>query len=164
MREAAFVVLLALPACASDPAVLVPALVEPASAAAQYFHGNCFAGFSVGVGLRVRETQGVEVLLSRLSYRMIDRGTGEVLADESLDQSAIEERYGGNASLIPAGASHTFPLAGRAQGRPSGPLAVQGSVEGMDENEEMVVAAFDLSSRLEVDDPGPPAGGACSPP
>jgi hypothetical protein len=156
--------LLSALSCRSDPAELVPVLVEPASATAQYFHGNCFAGFSVSVGLQVRETQGIEVVLSRLSYRMIDRGTGLVLADETLDQSTIEDRYGENASLVPAGASRTFPLAGRPDGRPSGPLAVQGSVEGMDESEEMVVAAFDLSARLEVSDPGPPAGGACTPP
>jgi hypothetical protein len=34
----------------------------------------------------------------------------------------------------------------------------------MDENEERVVTAFDLSARLEVNDPGPPSGGACTPP
>ena len=163
MRGAALVLLLALTACASDPAVLVPALVEPASATAQYFHGNCFAGFAVGVGLRVRETQGIDVVLARLSYRVIDRGTGQALADESLDQNAIESRFGGNASLVPAGASQTFSLAAIAQERPSGPLAVQGSVEGMDENGESVVAAFDLAARLEVRDPGPPTGGACTP-
>ncbi|HEY7818753.1 MAG TPA: hypothetical protein VIG29_11080, partial [Vicinamibacteria bacterium] len=99
-----------------------------------------------------------------LSYRMIDRGTGLVLTDETLDQRTIEDRYGENASLVPAGASRTFPLSARAEGPPSGPLAVQGSVEGMDENEERVVTAFDLSARLEVNDPGPPSGGACTPP
>jgi len=157
-----FFVLLA--GCTPDPAELGVSLVEPATANAQYFHGNCFAGFSVGVGLRIRETRGIEVVISRLAYRVRDRGTGQVLADESLDGRSLEERYGGSARLVRAGETKTFPLAAISSERPEGPLAVQGEIEGMDENEQRVFAAFDLPAELTVNDPGPPAGGACSGP
>src|SRR5262245_61306651 len=157
------IALLAFAACGRDPARLVPALVDPASASPQYFHGNCFAGFSVQADLRIRETQGIEVVLSRLAYRMIDRGTGRVLADEGLDTRALEERFGANASVVPAGASQNYPLSAISSDRPAGPLTVQGEVEGMDENGEAVTASFDLSASLVVNDPGPPSGGACSP-
>ncbi len=162
MRAAALVTLLALVGCRDDPAELVPNLVEPASAHAQYFHGNCFAGFAVGVDLRIQETQGVEVVLSRLSYRVSDRGTGQLLAEELLDQTALEDRFGAPAIVIRAGASSTFPLAAISPERPSGPVAVTGEVAGVDENGESVVAPFDLSTRIEVSDPGPPSGGACT--
>lgn len=154
--------LLAFTGCASDPAVLVPSLADPASATAQYFHGNCFAGFAVGVDLRVQETQGIEVVLSRLDYQVVDRGTGLVLSDERLDGRALEDRFGESASLVPAGESRTFPLAAVSHQRPVGPLAVRGEVSGVDENGEPVVASFDLSATLVVTDPGPPAGGACT--
>jgi hypothetical protein len=113
------------------------------------------------VDLRFQETQGIEVVLSRMSYRLVDRGTGNVLADETFDRSALEQRFGADASLVPARGTKTFRIAAISEARPSGPLAVQGSVEGLDENEEPVEAAFDLSARLEVNDPGPPSGGAC---
>jgi hypothetical protein len=66
--------LLVLAGCRPDPAMLVPSLLEPATANAQYFHGNCFAGFSVGAALRVQETRGIDVVLSRLDYQIADRG------------------------------------------------------------------------------------------
>ncbi len=159
-RLAALVLLLA--GCAPDPAELTVSLLEPATANAQYFHGNCFAGFSVRVEIRVRETQRVGVVLSKFVYRLTDRGTGTLLADESLDARAIEERYGERASSIPAGGTKLFPT-GSVSGAPVGPLAVAGEIQGVDENGESVVAAFDLTAPLVVNDPGPPAGGACTP-
>ncbi len=162
MRAVPLVAFLALYGCAADPAVLVPSLVDPASATAQYFHGNCFAGFAVHVDFRVRETQGVEVVLSQLEYQLADRGTGQVLLDERLDGRALEDRFGASASLVRAGATRTYPLSGTSGGRPAGPLAVRGEIAGVDENGEPVVASFDLSATLVVTDPGPPAGGACT--
>jgi len=144
--------------------VLVASAVEPATANAQYFHGNCFAGFAVGVGLRIQETRRIEVAISRLAYRIVDRGTGRVLVDESLDRGSLEERYGGNASLIRAGESKTYPLTAILPDRPQGPIGVTGEVEGFDENEQRIAAAFDRSAALVVNDPGPPSGGACAPP
>lgn len=163
MRPRVFVLLFPLIGCTPDPAQLVVSVVEPARAAAQYFHGNCFAGFSVGVGLRIQETTGLEVVLSRLAYRVVDRGTGAVLLDESLDRGTLEDRYGGNASLIRAGGSKTYPLTGISSDRPEGPIGVTGEVEAFDENEQRVVSAFDRSATLEVTDPGPPSDGACTP-
>ncbi len=139
MRAATLVALLALVGCGDDPAELVPDLIEPASANAQYFHGNCFAGFAVGVDFRIQETQGVEVVLSRLNYRVSDRGTGQLLAEELLDQAALEERFGAPAIVIRAGASSTLPLRAVSPERPSGPVAVSGEVAGVDENGESVV-------------------------
>jgi hypothetical protein len=156
-------VLLLLTGCTPDPAELTVSLAEPANANAQYFHGNCFAGFSVGVDLRVQETQRIGVLLSRLSYRVTDRGTGLVLVDESLDTRGIDERYGEGASSIRAGSTGVFRVGGRSDA-PVGPIAVTGGVEGMDENDQSVVESFDLSAPLVVSDPGPPSGGACVPP
>jgi len=85
MRPRIPVLLFLLAGCTPDPAEMMVSLAPPATATAQYFHGNCFAGLSVGVDLRVQETQGIGVLLSRLSYRLTDRGTGRVVVDESLD-------------------------------------------------------------------------------
>jgi hypothetical protein len=156
-------VLLLLTGCTPDPAELTVSLAEPATATAQYFHGNCLAGFSVGVDLRVQETRRIGVLLSRLSYRVTDRGTGLVLVDESLDTRGMDERYGAGASSIPAGSTGVFRI-GSVSNAPVGPIAVAGGIEGLDENDQTVVESFDLSAPLVVIDPGPPSGGACTPP
>ena len=161
MRLRALLPLLVLTGCTPDPAVLVASAVEPATATAQYFHGNCFAGFSIGVDLRVQETQRVGVVLSRLAYRLTDRGTGQLLSDENLDRRGIEERYGERGSSIPAGSTKLFHV-GSVSGEPVGPIGVSGDIEGMDENDQTVVAAFDLSAPLVVNDPGPPSGGVCT--
>jgi hypothetical protein len=156
--------ILLLTGCTPDPAVVEVSALEPATANAQYFHGNCFAGFSVGVNLLVQETRGVEVAISSFDYRIVDRGTGLVLLDESLDPRTLEDRYGGSASVIRAGGSQTYPLSAISSDRPVGPLAVTGEIRGLDANDQEVTAAFDLSARLEVNDPGPPSDGACTPP
>jgi hypothetical protein len=163
MSSRILVFLFLLAGCTPDPAELRVSLVEPATANAQYFHGNCFAGFSVSVDLRVQETRRVSLVLSRLSYRLTHRGTGLVVVEESLDTRGIEERYGEGASSIPAGATRLFRIGGVLDA-PVGPIAVTGRIEGMDENDQSVVESFDLSATLVVNDPGPPSGGACVPP
>jgi hypothetical protein len=152
-----------LTGCTQDPAELVVSAIEPATANAQYFHGNCFAGFGIALDLRVQETRRVSVLLSRFAYRLTDRGTGQSLADEDLNSREIDERYGERASSIPAGATKVFRIGGVSH-EPLGPLSIAGELAGMDENDRTVVASFDLSVRLEVSDPGPPESGACAPP
>ncbi|MGH9334133.1 MAG: hypothetical protein ACRD21_10330 [Vicinamibacteria bacterium] len=139
-------------------------LVEPATAAAQYFHGNCFAGFSVGVDLRIEETRRVGIVLSRISYRITDQGSGQGLADEALDRQAIDERYGERSSIIPASGTRQFRLGAITSGRPVGPIVVSGEIEALDENDQRVVESFQLTTPVVVDDPGPPGGGACSAP
>jgi len=162
MRPRTVFFLFLLTGCTPDPAELTVSVVEPAIATAQYFHGNCVAGFSISVDLRIQETRRVGLVLSRLAYRLTDRGTGQLLADESLDARAIEDRYGERASSIGAGATKLFRI-GSVSGEPVGPLAVEGEIEGMDENDQTVAEAFDLSAALVVNDPGPPSGGACTP-
>ncbi len=152
-----------LTGCTPDPAELMISLAPPATATAQYFHGNCFAGFSVGVDLRLQVTGRIGVVLSRLSYGLTDRGSGLVLLDESLDSRGIDERYGEGASSIPAGSTGVFRI-GSVSDAPVGPIAVTGGIEGLDENDQTVVESFDLSAPLVVIDPGPPSGGACPPP
>ncbi len=163
MRPRSVIFFLLLTGCTPDPAELTVSLIEPATANAQYFHGNCFAGFSISVDLRIQEARRVGVVLSRLAYRLTDRGTGQLLADENLDMRAIEDRYGERASSIPAGATKVFRI-GSVSGEPVGPLAITGEIEAMDENDQRVAEAFDLTARLEVNDPRPPASGACSVP
>jgi hypothetical protein len=87
-----------------------------------------------------------------------------VLADESLDGRSLEERYDKSASVIRAAESKTFPLAAISSDRPVGPLGLTGEIAGMDENDQRVVASFELSAPLAVNDPGPPSDGACTPP
>jgi len=165
MSPRILVFLFLLNGCTPDPAELAVSLDEPANANAQYFHGNCFAGFSVGVDLRIQETKGIGVVLSRLSYRVTDRGTGQVLSDESLDSRALDERYGQSASVIPPSSGKNFRLGAISSDRPGGLLAVTGEIQAMDENDQTVVEAFDLSAPLLVNDPGPPpSGGACTTP
>ncbi len=161
MRPRTVVFLLLLTGCTPDAAELTVSLVEPATATANYFHGNCFAGFSVGVDLRIQETRRIGVVLTRLVYRLTDRGTDQLLADESLDTRGIDERFGERASSIGAGATKLFRV-GSVSGGPVGPIAVTGEIRGMDENDQTVAEAFDLSAPLVVNDPGPPAGGACT--
>jgi hypothetical protein len=163
MRSRILVFVFLMTGCTPDPAELRFSLVEPATANAQYFHGNCFAGFSVSVDLRLQETRRISLVLSRLSYRLTDRGTGLVVVDESLDTRGIEERYGEGAGSIPAGSTRIFRIGGRSDA-PVGPIAVRGGIEGMDENDQTIAESFDLSAPLVVNDPGPPSGGACVPP
>lgn len=163
MRPRSVAFFLLLTGCTPDPAELTVSLVEPVIANAQYFHGNCFAGFSFGVDLRVQETAGVGVVLSRLVYRLADQGTAEVLSDESLDARTIDERYGAGASTLPSNGIRRYPLVGVSR-QPVGPISVAGEIEGLDDNEQRVAEAFQLSAPLVVNDPGPPSGGACTTP
>ncbi|HXV61004.1 MAG TPA: hypothetical protein VEK15_09950 [Vicinamibacteria bacterium] len=157
---AAVVALLYLLGCGSDPAQLTVELVEPATATPQFFHGNCFAGYSVAVGLRVRETSFVGVFLDSLSYRVVDEGTGFEIASDVLDRATIDERYGAMASVLVGGGSRVYPLGGRSDD-PVGPLLVSGEIAGRDENGNNVRTSFNLRATLNVIDPEPPGSGAC---
>ena len=119
---AAVVALLLLSGCGSDPAQIAVELVEPATATPQFFHGNCFAGYSVAVGLQVRETSFVGVFLDSLSYRVLDEGTGFEIAADTLDRTGLDEFFGAMASVLVAGGSRVYPLGGRSDD-PVGPPA-----------------------------------------
>ena len=152
---------LLLPGCSSDPAQLTVELVEPATATPQYFHGNCFAGFSVAVGLRVRETSFVGVFLDSFSYRVLDEGTGFEVAADALDRAGLDEFFGAMASVLVGGGSRDYPLGGRSDD-PVGPLLVSGEIAGRDENGKSVRTSFNLRATLNVIDQEPPGSGACT--
>jgi hypothetical protein len=155
---------LASAGCDEEPAMLTADLISPATASAQFFHGNCFAGWNVGVDLRVAERQRVDVFLDTFVYQITDRGTGLRLGEEALDQDALDERYGFEASVVMGGSSRIYRVAGLASGRPVGPIVVTGEITGRDENGNRVRAPLSLDATLVVQDPGPPGqGGACGP-
>jgi hypothetical protein len=144
--------------------MLTADLIEPATASAQFFHGNCFAGWNVGVDLRVAERQRVDVFLDTLVYQITDRGTGLRLGEDALDQDALDQRYGFEASVVMGGSSRIYRVAGISSGRPVGPIDVTGEIAGRDENGNRVRAPLSLDVMLVVQDTGPPSqGGACSP-
>jgi hypothetical protein len=161
MRRWGFLLVLLAFGCATDRAALVVSVVAPATASAQYFHGNCFAGFALGLDLRLQETQKVGVTLSRISYRMSERETGTFIAEETLDARAIQERYGEGAIAVPPGATRLFRIGATLSEPPRGRLRIAGALEGVDENGESVRTSFDLDVGVTVSAPEPPAGGAC---
>jgi hypothetical protein len=144
--------------CTPEPAVLEVRLDGTATAMPQFFHGNCFAGFSVSLGLRLSETRGVDVRLESFAYRIRDDGSGASIAEETLDAAALEERYG--SGLLPGRSSRTLSVGGPAS-NPVGPLSVSGEVRGRDENGARVSQSFQLSTTLRVEEPVKPSGGAC---
>jgi len=160
--SAAFYVLLVSMGCSPDPGELTVNLSGPATASPQYFHGNCFAGWSLGVDLHARETRGVDVFIASLTYRLSDQGSGVELRSETLDAEALDLTYGERASVLVARSTRIFLLVAVSSSRPVGPIAVTGTIEGRDENGQRVTAPFQLTANLVVNDPGPPGGGACS--
>lgn len=163
-RLAALVLAVAVSACSSpEPARLTVAAEGPAVAEPQFFHGNCFAGWSVHVPLRVGETGGADVWLDGLDFRIVDAGLGVTLTDQSLDSAALADNQ--VDSLVPGHGSRLLPVAGRSEERPVGPLVVAGSVRGREENGSLVASSFHLTApSLDVHDPEPPGAGACSSP
>jgi hypothetical protein len=147
--------------CASDPARIVVSVVEPATASPQYFHGNCFAGFALGVNLRLQETQQVAVTLSHLSYRLSERETGAFIAEETLDARTLQDRYGEGAIAVMPGGRRLFRIAATVSEPPRGRLRIVGDFEGVDEHGEEVHASFDLEAAILVNNPEPPVAGAC---
>jgi hypothetical protein len=161
MRRPGFLLALWFTACAADRAGLVVTVVEPATASAQYFHGNCFAGFALGLDLRVQETQRVGVTLSRVSYRLTERETGAFIAEETLDARAIQDREGEGAIAVPPGSARVFRIGATVSEPPRGSLRIAGTLEGVDENGGSVRTSFDLDTAVVVSATEPPAGGAC---
>jgi hypothetical protein len=102
--------------CGSEPAVLDVAVVGPALAAPQFFHGNCPAGWTVRAELRVAETGGVDVALESMSFRLSDSGSGQELGSAVFDGNGIGESYGPGARLIPGGGERSFPISGLSPG------------------------------------------------
>lgn len=162
LSAAALAIAFGVTSCDREAAELVAELASPAVASPQYFHGNCFAGWSVAFELRLRETNGVEVVLDELRYRVADASTLEELAGERLDRASLESRYGATATVVPGRSSRIFGLGFVVPDRPLGPLGVSGGFSGRDENGRAVNGAFDLTASVSVrgDEP-PPSGGAC---
>ncbi len=148
-------------ACSSDPGRLQSELAGSATAEPQIFHGNCFAGWIVSLDLQFNETQGVDVSLDLLSYRLFDEGRETVIGSENLDGATLEERYG--SRVIPAHGARIFRIGLPSGLRPQGPILVTGSAVGLDENGNGVNLSFRLTADLVVHDPEPSDGGACPP-
>lgn len=160
-----FVLVLSLASCEKKQAELDVDIPTSATATPQYFHGNCFAGWSMAVELRVRETRGVEVVLDELSYRVFDTAVMEEHGAEVLDRTSLESRYGSTASVLAGGSTRSFPLGFPTHTRPVGPLTVSVALSGRDENGRAVSSSFALTTTVTVvGDDAPPQGGACQPP
>jgi hypothetical protein len=157
-------VALAAASCGEEPAMLTADLIAPATASAQFFHGNCFAGWSIAVELRVAERERVDVFLDRFTYVLSDRGSGLRLGEETLDGAALELAYGFQANVVMAGSSRTYGLTAVTGARPVGPLEVTGELSGRDDNGHLIRTPFQLTATLDVREPDPPGqSGACSP-
>jgi hypothetical protein len=150
--------------CVREPALLNVTLVGTASSSPQYFHGNCFAGWSVRAELRIAETNGVDAFLETVAFRLADEGSGREIQTSTFDASALEEIYGAGAPVIPGGSQRTFPISGPSPERPNGPLGVSGNVSVRDETGTRVEKSFALTTAIRYDESPPPSGGACAPP
>jgi hypothetical protein len=155
------IVVAASSACGSDPGRLESEVAGDASADPQIFHGNCLAGWVVSLDLQFNETQGVDVALDLLSYRLFDEGRETVIGSESLDAATLEERY--DSRVIPAHGARIFRIGQPSGLRPQGPILVTGTAVGLDENGNGVNLQFRLTADLVVNDPEPSDGGACPP-
>ena len=154
-------IVVAASACGSDPGRLQSELAGGATADPQIFHGNCLAGWVVSLDLQFNETQGVDVALDLLGYRLFDEGRETVIGSENLDGATLEERYG--SRVIPAHGSRIFRIGLPSGLRPQGPILVTGTAVGLDENGNGVNLQFRLTADLVVNDPAPSDGGACLP-
>ena len=155
------IVVAASSGCGSDPGRLESEVAGDATADPQIFHGNCFAGWFVSLDLQFNETQGVDVALDLLGYRLFDEGRETVIGSESLDAATLEERYG--SRVIPARGARIFRIGLPSGTRPEGPILVTGTAVGLDENGNGVNLQFRLTADLVVNDPVPSTGGACPP-
>jgi len=134
----------------SGPAVSVPFV----------FHGNCVAGWSVAVDVRLRETGGRTVVIRSLTFRLTDEGrNAELGGSYTLTAAELTERFGGN--FVPAHGSRVYRLAGRADARPEGPILLAGAIDARDESGRTVATSFRSSApELVVHDPDL-SGGPC---
>jgi len=165
-RAALLVITLAAPlgvACSSPEAArLAVDIAGPARAVPLVFHGNCQAGWQVSVDLRVRDTGDATVWLDRLDFAVVDVGQPRTVVDDSLDAAALASRYG--VTQITAGLAVVLTIGGRSEGRPVGPVTVDGAAGGRDENGNRLIHPFHLTAApLDLRDADPSAGGACGP-
>jgi hypothetical protein len=168
-RLAWFVALLAVASCGDPSAALLVELAGTPRALPLVFHGNCFAGYTVEASLRVRETEGVPVVLESLEFRFRDENQVDAGGDR-LDSAALQERFGAEALNVPSGGVRDLPLSWRfdSEGRPaSSPPAVltlTGRIQAKDESDRRLSAPYSLTSRVDVVPYVHEPGGACPPP
>ncbi len=153
------VCLCALSSCADTRAALDVSLNGVPRVDPLVFHGNCVAGWMFSFILRVRETEGVDVRLSEISYQVMDTTTSEVLGTETLTSSRLIERFGENVHM---GADQTrdFTLDVRVDGPPNGAVTITGDVRGID-SEGDVRQTYRLSAASVDSSAAPGGGGAC---
>ncbi|HUG52516.1 MAG TPA: hypothetical protein VMR21_02900 [Vicinamibacteria bacterium] len=136
-------------------------VLGPVTAAPLVFHGNCFTGWLVAVQLRLRETEGVDVALERVSYRLADEGAGRELLAETLDAAQVEERAG--SRLVPARGELRFPITAISTGEPIGPVVFEGEILGRDESGHAIVVPLRSTATMTVAPPPALGAGACGP-
>lgn len=153
--------------CAGAPSAhLTVDLAVPPRAVPLVFHGNCFVGYALETVLRVRETEGVSVVIESLAFRFQDEARVDG-GGESLDAAALDDRYGPGTRALPAYGTTDFSLSWRfdAAGRSptSAPTAVtiSGEVAARDGSGQVVRAAYAVRSPVTVVPYLPEPGGAC---
>jgi hypothetical protein len=168
LRAKAFNVLVGLgviaaASCSAPRAGLVIDLQGTPTVTPLVFHGNCLAGFMLSYDLRVRETEGGQADLRLLRHALYDDATGEALGGETLDASALRERYGAESMRLPPHGVQVFALGVRIGGPGRRTLVGEGEVEAADEAGP-VRRTYRLSlGVVTIEEPKPSAGGACPP-
>lgn len=146
--------------CSSPHARLDVALDGTPHVAPLIFHGNCQAGWMVLAALRVHETAGEHVTLTRLTFQIVDAHTNRTIGSETLDAAALQDRYGAAALQIEGDAAKTFAISARSDQVQRDPIAILGEVRG-DDARGGVRTSYSLTvAQLIVEDP-PSGGGAC---
>ena len=153
-----------LASCATDRARLAVELPAPPSVTPLVFHGNCLAGFLLAFDLRLMETAGTALDLSALSFEVRDAVTAEGLGGETLDATALRDRYGADALRLRPHGSHSFAVAVRVSGAGRRAFFASGEVSGAD-SEGPVRQPYRIDLGEVVLAPPPASeGGACSTP
>ncbi len=132
-------------------------------AAPLVFHGNCLAGWTVSIPLRVREVGGADVVVSGIELRVEDAATGTRLGAAALDAAALRETAGGRLPRVAGEESIELVVDVRVDLAIRAGVVVSGEVRGADAR-GVVRGAFRLTAPPIVFDDVPSGGGACAPP
>lgn len=131
-------------------------------AAPLVFHGNCLAGWTLSIPLRVREVGGADVVVSGIELRVEDAATGTPLGASTLDAAALREA-GGRLPRVAGEESIELVVDVRVDVAIRAGVVVSGEIRGADAR-GVVRGTFRLTAPPIVFDDVPSGGGACAPP